>query len=235
LAERPRRIGAPSILHLTWKGYTALRSSGHVQDDSDFSPKTFARRMEVSAQRLAHELMVADVRAAFTNAMRKHERFSELNFNVWPRRYEFIVNNGHRSMPMKPDGHVRFIERQDDEESEYHFFFEADTGSEKLDLVVEKCLNYREHYRSGGYAVFCGGKREEYKELPFRVLIVCNSEKRRNNLLGKLLETEPPFSTMILITTLAECVREPLGEIWMTAAAYKNPSSINRESICGKG
>src|ERR1700691_2192608 len=70
LAERPRRIGEPSILHLTWKGYTALRSAGHVEDDSDFSPKTFARRMEVSAQRLAHELMVADVRAAFTNAMR---------------------------------------------------------------------------------------------------------------------------------------------------------------------
>jgi hypothetical protein len=137
-------------------------------------------------------------------------------------------------MPMKPDGHIRFIEKEDDGKEEHHFFFEADTGSEKLELVVEKCLNYREHYRSGGYAVFCGGKREEYKELPFRVLIVCNSERRRNNLLGKLLETEPPFSTMILVTTLAECVHDPLGDIWVTAARYKGLGSMpnKRCAIC---
>lgn len=221
LAERPRRIGEPSILLLTWKGYTALRTGGHVGEDSDLSPKTFARRMGVSAQRLAHELMVADVRTAFTVAMRGSERFDDLAFDVWPRRYEFSVNVGHGHVPMKPDGHVRFTESLDDGESEYHFFFEADTGSEKLDLVVEKCLNYREHYRTGGYAVFCGEKREDYKANPFRVLVVCQSEKRRNNLAEKLLETQPPFSTMILITTLAECVHGPLGEIWLTAAACK--------------
>ena len=33
LSERPRRIGEPSILHLTWKGYTALRDGGHVGED----------------------------------------------------------------------------------------------------------------------------------------------------------------------------------------------------------
>jgi hypothetical protein len=181
---------------------------------------------------LAHELMVADVRSAFTAAMREHERLSELEFAVWPRRYEFVVNNGHGSVSVKPDGHVRFLEKLNDEESaDYHFFFEADTGSETLDRVVEKCLNYREYYRSGGYAVFCGGRREEPKAWPFRVLIVCTREKRRNNLVERLLQTRPPFSTMILITTLPECVRDPLGAVWMTAIEYKNQGMNSAQQL----
>jgi hypothetical protein len=175
--------------------------------------------------------VISDVRTAFTAAMREHERFGNLVFDVWPRRYEFLVNNGNRHVPMKPDGHVRFSEKQNDEEFEYHFFFEADTGSENLDRVVDKCLNYREHYRRGGYAEFCGGKSEDFKAHPFRVLVVCQSEKRRDNLAEKLLQTVPPFSTMILITTLAECLDDPLGDIWITAATYKDATTRDVESI----
>jgi hypothetical protein len=129
LAERPRRIGEPSILHLTWKGYLALRNGHHVDDDSRLSPKTFTRRMKVSKQTLEHELMIGDVRTAFTAAMREHERFGQLQFDVWPRRYQFRVNS-QRHDPMKPDGHVRFVEKENDDEFDHHFFFEADTGSE---------------------------------------------------------------------------------------------------------
>jgi Replication-relaxation len=204
----------------------ALREGRHVGEDSELSPKTFTRRMKVSKQTLAHELMVADVRTAFTFALRERERFELLSFDVWPRRFEFMVNNGQRREPMKPDGHVRFVERQNDEEIESHYFFEADTGSENLALVVQKCLDYREYYRTGGYALFCGGKREEIKSHPFQVLIVCDSEKRRDNLAKKLLETRPPFSAMILITTLAECARDPLGDIWMTALVHKEDGKL---------
>lgn len=100
--------------------------------------------------------------------------------------------------------------------------------------MVEKCVNYREHHRSGGYAVFCGGKREEAKKYPFRVLIVCRSEERRNNLAERLLQVQPAFSTMVLITTQAKCLRDPLGDIWMTAAAYKQKteSDFVFRSIC---
>ncbi|MGA2440703.1 MAG: hypothetical protein ABSH08_07080, partial [Tepidisphaeraceae bacterium] len=61
------------------------------------------------------------------------------------------------------------------------------------------------------------------KSRPFRVLVVCKSEQRRNNLAERLLQYHPPFSTMILITTLSESVGDPLGKIWMTPAAYKEP------------
>jgi hypothetical protein len=237
LMERPRRIGEPSILHLTWKGYTALRKENHVEEDSYHTPKAFTRRMTVSDQTLAHELMIADVRASFVVAMRESKRFERFAFDVWPRRYDFKVNRGHGHKPVKPDGHIQFLERGDDPAAPYNFFLEADTGSENLERVVEKCLNYREYFRSGGFAVFCGGKREHFKDFPFQVLVICTNEKRRNNLAERLLLVQPPFSTMILITTLKACVGDPLADIWMTPGAYKKSlasgvSAIEFCSVC---
>jgi Replication-relaxation len=221
IAERPRRIGEPSILHLTWKGYGTLRAGGHVGDDSRLSPKTFSRRMAVSSTTLAHELLIGDVRAAFVLALRGSKRFELLTFDVWPRRYDFTVTNGHRRVPVKPDGHVQLSETHDGDEFQYDYFLEADTGTENLGRVVEKCVNYREYYRSGGYALFCGGTQKDSKLYPFQVLVVCQSEKRRNNLAEQLLQTEPPFSTMILLATQTACVADPLDEIWLTAATFK--------------
>ena len=154
LADRPRQIGQPSILHLTWKGYTALRDKGHLSDDSRMTPKQFKRRMAVSGTTLTHELMIGAVRTSFTLAMRLSKRFELVDFDVWPRRYDFKVNRGHATVPVKPDGHVRFLERRNGEEFEYDFFLEADTGSETIERVVEKCVNYREYHRSGGYNLY---------------------------------------------------------------------------------
>jgi len=231
IAGRPRRIGEPLILHLTWKGYASLKEAGHVGDDLHLTPKAFKRRMAVSGMTLTHELMIGDVRTAFTTAMRENKRFELLDFDVWPRRYDFSVHRGHASVPMKPDGHVRFMEKGKDEDTEYDFFLEVDTGSETLERVVEKCLNYREHFRSGGYAESRGGKRDEQKAYPFRVLVIVRSAERRNNLAERLLQTQPPFSTMILVTTQAECVRDPLGDIWMTAAAWRETRDFHLRSI----
>jgi hypothetical protein len=231
LVERPRRIGEPSILHLTWKGYIALRKGNHVDEDSQLSPKAFTRRMGVSDQTLAHELMIGDVRTAFITALRASTGFEKLEFDVWPRRYEFVVNRGHGNKPVKPDARIQLFEKGESDDP-FNFFVEVDTGSENLErILVEKCLNYREYFRSGGFAVFRGGKREQFKDFPFQVLIVVKSEKRRNNLAEVLLQTTPPFSAMILITTLGECVSNPLGDIWMTPAAHKEtgkPCSLCR-------
>jgi Replication-relaxation len=232
ISERSRRIGQPSVLHITWKGYIALREGCHVGGNAHLTAKTFARRMAVSDLTLTHELMIADVRTTFTIATRESGRFSLLAFDVWPRRYNFTVSNGYNRVNVKPDGHLRFVEKRNDEEFQYDFFVEVDTGSETLDRVVEKCVNYREYHRSGGYAVFCGGKKDESKAYPFRVLLVCRSEARRNNLAARLQEVKPVFSTMILVTTQSECVRDPLGDIWLTAAAYKLNSGSVLCSIC---
>jgi hypothetical protein len=235
IAGRPRRIGEPSILHLTWQGYIALRSGGQVGDDSQLSPKTFTRRMAVSGMTLKHELMIGDVRTALSVAMRGGTRFQLVSFDVWPRRYEFTVSHGYDRVTVKPDGHIRFLEKHNDGEFQYDFFLEVDTGTESLDRVVEKCVNYREYYRSGGYAEFCGGTKDKSKAYPFRVLVVCRSEARRNNLIEQLLQVQPPFSTMILVTTVVECERDPLGDVWMTPAMYKcthADDAINEGQLC---
>jgi len=224
IRERPRRrISDPSVLHLTWKGYVSLRNEGHVDDDSRLSPKTFTRRMRVSPLTLAHEIAIGDVMAACTVALRGNDRFELLEFSVWPRRYSFSVDRDYRRVPVQPDGYIRLLEKNGEDAPEYHFFLELDKGTETIERLAEKCVNYREYDRSGGYAEFCGGKREDRKSRPFRVLVVCKSEQRRNNLAERLLQYHPPFSTMILITTLSESVGDPLGKIWMTPAAYKEP------------
>jgi len=222
IRERPRqRISDPSVLHLAWKGYVSLRDDGHVDDDSRLSPKTFTRRMAVSDLTLAHEIAVGDVLTACTLALRGNDRFELLEFSVWPRRYTFSVDREYRRVPVQPDGYIRLLEKNAEDAPEYHFFLELDKGTETIERLAEKCVNYREYHRSGGYAEFCGGTRDDRKSRPFRVLVVCKSQQRRNNLAERLLQFHPPFSTMILITTLRECLREPLGEIWLTVAAFK--------------
>jgi len=198
-----------------------LRDEGHVDDDSRLSPKTFTRRMRVSPLTLAHEIAIGDVKTACTVALRGNDRFELLEFSVWPRRYGFTVDREYRTVPVQPDGYIRLLEKNAKDAPEYHFFLEVDKGTETIERLAEKCVNYREYHRSGGYAEFCGLKREARKSRPFRVLVVCKSEQRRNNLAQRLLQFHPPFSTMILIGTLGECVHDPLGQIWMTPSAFK--------------
>ena len=85
------------------------------------TPKQFKRRMAVSGTTLTHELMIGAVRTSFTLAMREHKRFELVDFDVWPRRYDFKVNRGHGNVPVKPDGHVRFMEGDKEEEIRVRF------------------------------------------------------------------------------------------------------------------
>jgi hypothetical protein len=222
-----RRIPGPSILHLGWKGYLSLRDGGFVDDDSRLSPRAFTRRMRVSPLTLAHEIAIGDVMSAYILAIRESASFKLLEFSVWPRRYGFSVDREYRRIPVQPDGYLRILEKDSEDASELHYFLELDKGSETVGRLAEKCVNYREYERSGRYAEFCGFTKEERKSRPFQVLVVCKTEERRNNLAKRLLEMHPPFSTMILIATLGECVRDPLGEIWMTAAAFKSAAGLS--------
>jgi len=235
IRERPRqRISDPSILHLTWKGYGAIREAGHVDDDSRLTSKLFSRRMKVSPLTLAHEIAISDVMMAWAAALRNHDRFELLEFSVWPRRHAFTVDREYRRVPVQPDGYIRMGDKDPRDASELHFFFELDRGTESIERLAEKCVSYREYERSGGYAEFCGLTREERKSRPFRVLVVCKSEQRRNNLAERLLQFHPPFSTMVLIATMEECVRHPIGEIWMTPAAFNGAVEVDDCADNGK-
>ena len=143
IRERPRRVSDPSILHLTWMGYLSLRDNGQVEDDSRLSPKTFTRRMRVSPLTLSHEIAIGDALMAYTVALRDNERFKLLEFSVWPRRYSFIVDRAYRRVEVQPDGYIRILDKSDSEKSELHFFLEVDRGTETIERLAEKCVNYR--------------------------------------------------------------------------------------------
>ena len=66
----------------------------------------------------------------------------------------------------------------------------------------------------------CGHSPEEYKDFPFRVLLVLQNEERRNNLAERLLKNNPPVRTMAWLTTFAEITTDPLGAIWVQPADY---------------
>jgi len=157
-----------------------------------------------------------DVKAAFVRSLRDDPQRSLIRFDTWPKRYAFeVMSRGGRTL-IKPDGFIRIGEERDGERAEYDFFLEVDMGTETLDRVVEKCVHYREHYRNGGHASFCGGVREEARVYPFRVLVTCQSDERCENLAMKLTLLNPPILSMVLFSTQATCANGVLGEIWMT-------------------
>jgi hypothetical protein len=226
IRERPRRVSDPSILHLTWKGYLSLRDTGYVDDDSRLTPKQFSRRMRVSTLTLSHEIAIGDVQCACTLAMRVLTDFQLLEFNVWPRRFAFTVDREFGRICVQPDGYLRILENGAERQSELHFFLEVDRGTETIERLADKCVNYRQYQRSGRYAEFCGHSRDNANARSFQVLVICKSEQRRDNLAERLLQLQPPFSTMVLITTLSEYDRDSLGKIWMTPSAFRRRVAI---------
>jgi hypothetical protein len=236
IRERPRRVSDPSVLFLTRKAFELLQKKGKLADYPRIGLTDLERRADVSKLTMDHELQVIDVKAAMVSAIRSMPAYTVAEFSTWPRLYEFpACRPDGQTVTMRPDGYVRIHEKlADGGVSEHAFFLEVDTGTEVLDRVVEKCLNYRDYQRSGGFAVFCGGSRMEAKAYPFQVLIVCQSEKRRNNLAQQLLRTDPPFATMILITTSAGCTNDPCGNIWLTPAAYRSLTPVIADSFDGR-
>jgi len=105
---------------------------------------------------------------------------------------------------------------------EHTFFVEVDRSEEGRIVLSERAHCYGTFYRDGGLAVRNGRLREEYKQFAFRVLVVCKTEVRRNNLAAKLLLNDPPVHTHLWLTTLSEIGREPLGAIWVRPMDYRD-------------
>jgi len=67
-----------------------------------------------------------------------------------------------------------------------------------------------------------GFTHEDYKDCPFRVLMVLPNEERRNNMAERLLQNEPSAVTMVWLTTFSEITADPLGTIWMRPLEYRD-------------
>lgn len=181
----------------------------------------------IEAALIRHELEVMDVKAAFHSAIRNTRSFSLAMFDTWPVLNEFEIvppGYGGKSVLVKPDGFICIHEQEADGSVSEHppFFLEVDRGGEIQDILVGKAGRYLEYYRSGGFAEKKGAPRAEYKEYPFRVLMVFKSAERRNNTAERLLLHNPPILTQVCLSTLKEATADPLGAVWIQPRDYHN-------------
>jgi hypothetical protein len=211
IGERRGQWNERSILFLTKAGYRFLAINDHLENTASF--RWSDKRMRVSDLTLRHELAVMDVRASLTPAIDRTGRFRVTEFCTWPELHAFKVLRPGRGdlVTVRPDGYLSVAEG----DFEHSFFVEVDRSTESLDVLCQRALCYREFYASGGFAIRCGGRRDQFKKFPFRVLMIVKSEQRRDNMADRLLSLQSPILSQVWLTTLREVVAAPLAEIWI--------------------
>lgn len=223
LAERPRKASDPAVLYLTKAGIEVLDERGVLNRYPTFGVAALVKRAAVSPLTVAHELDVMDTRVAVHAALKREAQRSLVEFSTWPKLHEFESETA-RSMPLvvRPDGFVRVREKGAEGDFEHAFFVEVDRSSESLDTLVQKAAAYLNYFRSGAFALRCGGKRDHAAKYPFRVLFILKTEERRNNLAERLLLSNPPILTMAYLTASKDALANPLGKVWMRPADYRD-------------
>jgi hypothetical protein len=223
VGERRRWMNQASVLFLTRKGYMALASDGHLLGYPELSMQAFTVRAKVSELTLEHELAVMDVKAAFHSAFSQAKELSLVEFSTWPSMYQFRARRPGTSyeVSVKPDAYVRFHEKEDGGLDFIHdCFLEVDRSSEKQDVLVIRACCYSDYLYSGGFAVTKGAGATDFKQFPFRVLIVLRSQERRNNTAERLLLSTPRIRHLAWLTTFGEVTSDPLGPIWVRPVDY---------------
>lgn len=228
LRERPRRVYEPSILHLSHRAFDELLRRGHLKDYPPYAWNQLEDRARVSDLTLRHELAVLEVKTALSCAVRTTSHLELLEFSTWPALYQFEAaqpprGGAYRSarVLVKPDGFVRLYEHTDHEQFEHFFFLEVDRSTEPRETLALRSYGYQDYYRRGGLALRYGHTPEDYKDFPFRVLIVLPNDERRNNMAERLLQNTPPVLTMVWLTTYPKITTDPLGAIWMRPVDYR--------------
>lgn len=226
IGERARRVYEPSVLYLTRRAFALLQENGTLAEYPALSATTLEKRARVSEITLRHELAVMDVKTAFCSATSKAEAFTVTEFSTWPLLYQFeAARPGYdvADVTVKPDGFIRVQEKESDGGlSEYTFFLEVDRSTETQDTLVSRAGCYLDYYKSGSFAVRNGATRADYKDYPFRVLMVFKTAERRNNMAERLLQASAPILSLACLSTFEEAIRDPLGAIWMRPVDYRD-------------
>ncbi len=225
IGERTRRINEPSVLFLTSKAFRLLRDEGRLVAYPPIALSSFEARANVSELTLRHELEVMDVKAAFHSAIRRTEACKLEQFSTWPRLHEFEASSsgyGAKEMTVRPDGFIRIRTMESDgSTTERTFFLEVDRSTEIQDRLVTRAGSYLQFYKSGGFAVKNGAPRSEFKNFPFRVLMIFKTAERRNDTAERLLQSNPPIFTQACLATLEDVKRDPLGSTWICPRDYR--------------
>jgi protein involved in plasmid replication-relaxation len=229
VAERARpRPYDPSILYLTRQGFELLTGEGRLIDYPAIGWQTMQKRTNVSPLTLQHELDVMTAKSAFTTAIAATDTFRIAEFSTWPRLFAFpsktLSPHGYgKHVWIKPDAFIRVREIDPDgfDATEHFFYLELDRSTEPLSRLQAKAGAYAEQYRSGGLAKRFGAPPEVYEQFPFRVLIVCKSEERRNNIAVAMLARRPPILTLVWLTTFDELCPNALDAIWLRPIDFR--------------
>jgi hypothetical protein len=224
IGERPRHAFGPSVLFLTRKGLVLLQNHGVLNNYPSLNLSALDRRARVSNLTIRHELEVMDVKTAFHVAIKTAPSFAIAEFSTWPLLNEFKAcrpNNGAEVL-VKPDGFIRTHETElDGDKYERTFFLELDRSTETQDILIARVGCYLDYYKSGGYAVRNGATRSDYKQFPFRVLMVFKTAERRNNTAERLLQSNLPVFKQVCLSTFEEAARDPFGAIWIRPLDYR--------------
>jgi hypothetical protein len=222
--ERPRKRFEPSVLGLTSEGIAVLRKTGRLLE---YSGRQFdiSKRLQVSPVTVAHELSVMDVRVAFFRAINAYPQMKIEEFGTWPSLFEFEAESHNargwtRRQIVRPDGFCRIQESAADGLSEHCFFLELDRSTETQERIASRCVAYQNFYRSGGFAEWFGANPEDFKDFPFRVLVVLQNAERRNNLMHFCHQQKVPIQQLVWTSTLEEVLKNPLDRIWLCPIDY---------------
>jgi hypothetical protein len=225
IGERARRAFEPSVLFLTRKGLTLLQEQGVLAQYPSLDLSALDRRASVSDLTIRHELEIMDVKAAFHVTIKSVPSFTIETFSTWPLLNEFTAfRPGYdgAEVPVKPDGFIRIHETDaGGDKFEHAFFLELDRSNEVQETLVAKAECYRDYYRRGGFAVRNGATPDDYKDFPFRVLMVFKNAERRNNTAERLLQNDPPILRLAYLSTFEEVTHDPTGAIWIRPLDYR--------------
>lgn len=220
IRSRARSTFERARLFITQKGIDLLARTGALRQYGRLPVTSAAKRTDVSASTLAHELAVMDVKAAFHGAAPAAGR-EVVAFSTWPALNRFESTHG----TVKPDALVRLKGRAGSQvSSERRFYLELDRSTETARALVAKA----HAYRTCRIATRCvapltwdsaSGRHE------FTVLVVVPSEARLASLARRLLAANPPVRSLVWIATLRDVVADPFGPIWVRPMELESPSA----------
>ncbi|MGD0137372.1 MAG: hypothetical protein ABSD28_00715 [Tepidisphaeraceae bacterium] len=107
-------------------------------------------------------------------------------------------------------------------EAERSFFLEVDRSSEPHLRITDRIECYLDFYRRGGLALRGGHRKDDYREIPFRVLAIFRNAERRSNAAERLIVHQPPILSIAVLTTVDELRTNPLGSIWIRPLDYRD-------------
>lgn len=167
---------------------------------------------------LPHDIVIQDVRVAFVRGWGQ----SEVHYDS----SGFAVNGRGRSCRVRPDAYLAV-----DGPTTNHFLLEVDRSTETHAVIRDKLLGYRELRKTGEFSSPFASN--DSPSVPFRVLFVCRSAKRRDNLAGLALSLHPPILSQAWFATIDDVKNDPRGAIWLTPHALRESrrSSITKPQL----